>query len=89
MNIIDLAIQKSRTFFSVLVLIFIAGIYSYMAIPKESKPDIPIPTIYVSIHHDGISPEDSVNLLIKPMEKELNYKTFLHQAQARLENLDQ
>jgi len=70
-NIIDLAIQKSRTFFSVLVLIFIAGIYSYMAIPKESKPDIPIPTIYVSIHHDGISPEDSVNLLIKPMEKEL------------------
>ncbi len=71
MNIIDLAIQKSRTFFSVLVLIFIAGIYSYMAIPKESKPDIPIPTIYVSIHHDGISPEDSVNLLIKPMEKEL------------------
>lgn len=71
MNFIDLAINKSRTFFSLLVLIFIAGVYSYIAIPKESKPDIPIPTIYVSIHHEGISPEDSVNLLIKPMEKEL------------------
>lgn len=71
MNLIDLAIQKNRTFFSILVLIFVAGIYSYISIPKESRPDIPIPTIYVSIHHEGISPEDSVNLLIKPMEKEL------------------
>ena len=71
MNLIDLAIQKNRTFFSLLVLIFVAGIYAYIAIPKESRPDIPIPTIYVSIHHEGISPEDSVNLLIKPMEKEL------------------
>jgi multidrug efflux pump len=71
MNLIDLAIQKNRTFFSLLVLIFIAGVYSYINIPKESRPDIPIPTIYVSINYDGISPEDSVNLLIKPMEKEL------------------
>ena len=71
MNLIDLAILKNRTFFSLLVLIFIAGIYSYLAIPKEAKPDIPIPTIYVSVSHDGISPEDSVNLLIKPLEKEL------------------
>lgn len=71
MNLITLALNKSRTFFSLLLLIFIAGIYSYISIPKESKPDIPIPTIYVSIHHDGISPEDSVNLLIKPLEKEL------------------
>lgn len=71
MNIIELALGKSRTFYSLLILIIIAGIYSYIAIPKEANPDIPIPTIYVSLHHDGISPEDSVNLLIKPMEREL------------------
>ena len=71
MNLIDLALNKSRTFYSLLLFIFVAGVYSYISIPKESSPDIPIPTIYVSLHHDGISPEDSVNLLIKPMEREL------------------
>ncbi|MEM7396561.1 MAG: efflux RND transporter permease subunit, partial [Verrucomicrobiota bacterium] len=51
--------------------LMIAGAFSYISIPKESEPDIPIPTFYVSIEHEGISPEDAVRLLISPLEKEL------------------
>ena len=70
-TLIATLVDRSRTMALILVLIFVAGIYSYMAIPKESEPDIPIPIIYVSMHHEGISPEDAVSMLVKPMEVEL------------------
>src|SRR3546814_11752316 len=40
-------------------------------IPKEDSPDVSIPTLYVNMVHEGISPEDAERLLIKPVEKEL------------------
>nr|MBC8240154.1 efflux RND transporter permease subunit [Alphaproteobacteria bacterium] len=69
--IIDAAINRSRTILSILVLVLIAGSVAYQAIPKEANPDVNIPIIYVSITHDGISPEDAERLLIRPMEQEL------------------
>lgn len=69
--IIDAAIERSRTVISALVLILVAGIYAYVDIAKEADPDINIPIIYVSMTHEGISPEDGERLLIRPMEQEL------------------
>ncbi|NQV45411.1 MAG: efflux RND transporter permease subunit [Rhodospirillales bacterium] len=68
---IDAAIDRSRTILSTLVLILIAGSVAYQVIPKEANPDVNIPIIYVSMTHDGISPEDAERLLIRPMEQEL------------------
>jgi len=51
--------------------VLIGGLVAYNTIPKEAEPDIEIPIIYVSISHDGISPEDSERLLVRPMEQEL------------------
>lgn len=68
---IDLAIERSRPVLLILCLILVAGTAAYISIPKESDPDIAIPIIYVSIHHEGISPEDAERLLIRPMESEL------------------
>lgn len=69
--IIDAAIERARTVVAVLLLILTAGTYAYIDIPKESDPDINIPIIYVSMTHEGISPEDAERLLIRPMELEL------------------
>ena len=71
MSIIGSAIGYSRTVLAVLLFILIAGSIAYQDIPKESEPDIDIPIIYVTISHDGISPEDAERLLIRPMEQEL------------------
>ena len=70
--IIDASISRSRTILSILLLLLIAGTYAYIAIPKESSPDIDIPQIYVSMHLEGISPEDSERLLLRPVEQEMN-----------------
>ncbi|MCW8345206.1 efflux RND transporter permease subunit [Vibrio sp. ZSDZ65] len=69
--LIDAALSRSRTMISLLVLILIAGVVTYNTIPKESSPDITIPIIYVSVGHQGISPDDSERLLVRPLEKEL------------------
>jgi len=69
--IIDAALSHARTVLSALVLVLIAGSYAYVTIPKEADPDINIPIIYVSMSHDGISPEDAERLLVRPMEQEL------------------
>ncbi|MBT5622131.1 MAG: efflux RND transporter permease subunit, partial [Acidiferrobacteraceae bacterium] len=71
MSFIGTAFSYSRTVLSVLVFILIAGSFAYRDIPKESEPDIDIPIIYVTVNHDGISPEDAERLLIRPLEQEL------------------
>ena len=69
--LIDAALHRSRTTLMVLVLILISGAVAYVTIPKEADPDVNIPIVYVSMKHDGISPEDAERLLLKPMESEL------------------
>ncbi len=70
-GIIDAAISRTRTILSVLVIVIVAGLISYVNIPKEADPDIPIPFIFVSLTLQGISPEDAERLLIKPVEVEV------------------
>ena len=69
--LIDAAITHSRTVLASLVLLLGAGAIAFNDIPKESEPDVNIPIIYVSMHHEGISPEDAERLLVRPMEQEL------------------
>jgi multidrug efflux pump len=70
-SIIGASLSHSRTVLGILAFILVAGAISYNTIPKESDPDINIPIIYVSMHHEGISPEDAERLLVRPMEQEL------------------
>jgi multidrug efflux pump len=69
--IIDAAITHARTVLSIFLLLLITGSIAYVSIPKESSPDIDIPIIYISMHLEGISPDDSERLLLRPMEQEL------------------
>ena len=69
--IIDAVLSRTRTMITLLILILIAGAIMYQVVPKEANPDVTIPVIYTSVSHEGISPEDSERLLVRPLEKEL------------------
>ncbi|MGB5165521.1 MAG: efflux RND transporter permease subunit [Woeseiaceae bacterium] len=71
MQIIETALSRSRTVLLSLTVVLIGGMMAYLTIPKEAEPDIEIPVIYVSISFEGVSPEDSERLLVRPMEQEL------------------
>ena len=80
---IDLAFARARTTISTLVLLLIAGSVAYVEIPKEAEPDITIPLVIVRVMHEGISPEDSENLLIRPLEQELRSVEGLKEMRAK------
>lgn len=70
-NLIAVSIDRSRTVLSLFLLILVSGAITFSNIPKESNPDVPIPVFYISIVHEGISPEDAERLLLRPMERQL------------------
>lgn len=69
--LINGALSRIRTVVLLFSLAIIIGIASFFTIPKESFPDVQIPNVYVSVGHEGISPEDADRLLYEPMHKEL------------------
>ena len=71
MQVIESAMRRSRTVVMSLAVIIVAGVMTYVGVPKEAEPDIKIPMIYVHMTHDGISPEDAERLLVRPMEQEI------------------
>ncbi|GAB2577157.1 efflux RND transporter permease subunit [Nitrincola alkalisediminis] len=70
-QIIRAAIQRSRATLLLFIFILLGGVAAYQAIPKEANPDVVIPMMYVSMALEGISPDDSERLLVRPMEQEL------------------
>ena len=62
----------NRTSVIILTLIIVVmGLYSYNTIPKESFPEVVIPTIYVGTPYPGNSPIDMENLITRPIEKQI------------------
>ncbi len=70
-RLIAAAMDHGRTVVLSLLFILIAGAVVYQSIPKEAEPDVEIPYVYVSMSHEGISPEDGERLLVRPVEQEL------------------
>ena len=70
-TLINAAFGRSRAVLLIFAMILIVGATAYVNIPKESEPDVAIPIVFVSTSLEGISPEDSERLLLRPLEKEL------------------
>lgn len=70
-GIVDGAIGRARMVLAVLVCALLAGIATYIAIPKESDPDVAFPMISVFVSLDGVAPEDAERLLVRPIEQEV------------------
>jgi len=65
------ALRRQSTVLLILVLIFVVGLYSYLAIPRESFPDIEIPYIFVTTAYEGVAPADIESLVTIPLERKL------------------
>jgi multidrug efflux pump len=65
------SIDNKTSIYILTIFVSLAGILSYMKLPKEQFPDIVIPTIYVQTIYPGSSPKDIENLITKPIEKKI------------------
>ena len=66
------SIYNKMTVFVIIGMIFLAGIFSYVSMPREAFPEIVVPEIYVSTPYPGNSALDIEKLVTRPLEKEIN-----------------
>jgi len=70
--IISNAALRNRVVVGVLVfLISLAGVYSYLTLPRESAPDVPIPMVMVMTPYNGVAPEDIESSVTMKIESKL------------------
>lgn len=65
------AIDNKISIYVLTVIITLGGILAYQGLPKESFPDIVVPTIYINTINGGNSPTNIENTITKPIEKKL------------------
>jgi multidrug efflux pump len=71
MTITNLAIKYRTTVVVLTVTLVLAGIYSYVTIPKEASPSIEVPIIVVTTVYPGASPDDVESLITQHVEREV------------------
>lgn len=58
--------------FTFSALIVIAGVLSYITLPRESSPEIKQPYVFVTTSYPGVSASDVENLVTRVIEDEIN-----------------
>ena len=69
------SIDNRTAIYIITVIITLAGLMTYLNLPKESFPEIKIPQIIVQTFNPGTSPENMENLVTKPIEKQVKNLT--------------
>ena len=65
------ALKNATTVLVFTVLVSIAGILSYLSLPREALPDVAAPEVFITTQYPGNSAEDIENLITRPLEKKL------------------
>jgi len=69
MNITEFSIEKKRILFTLLFVIFITGIITYMNMPRSEDPGFIIKNAVVLTYFPGASPERIEQLITDKLEK--------------------
>jgi len=64
----SLAVNNRTSVFVLTFLIILVGIFAYTSMPKESFPEVEIPTIYIGTVHPGNSPADMESFRFPPQD---------------------
>ena len=65
------AIDNKVSIYVATAIICLAGMMTYVSLPKENFPEVVFPQIFVSTIYPGASPSDIENLISKEIEKEV------------------
>ncbi len=65
------AIDNKISIYIATIIISLAGVLSYIGLPKEQFPEVVFPQIYVATVYPGTAPTDMENLVTKQIEKQV------------------
>src|SRR3989339_784849 len=64
-------VTNARVVLLLIIIILIAGIYSFINLPRESNPEVKIPVAMVITVYQGASPADIEELITKKIENKI------------------
>lgn len=65
------AIDNRVAIYVAVAIISLAGIFTYISLPKENFPEVVFPQIFVATPYPGAAPKDVENLVTKHIEKQV------------------
>ena len=71
MSIAKFSVKNSVLINLLMVLVFVAGIYSIIVIPKEDAPPVDFGKAFIVVSYTGVSPEDMEVLVADKLEDEI------------------
>jgi multidrug efflux pump subunit AcrB/outer membrane protein TolC len=71
-GLIQWLVDHTTTVLLAVLVVFAAGLFSYITLPRESNPDISLPVVIVTTPYTGVSPEDVESLITIPVENEIS-----------------
>ncbi len=71
MIVSDTAVKKSTSVVVLAFILIVAGVYSYLELPRENTPDVTIPYVFISTEYRGVSPADIETAITVEIEKKL------------------
>ncbi len=66
------AVNHSTSVVMLFLIVCVAGLISYLNLPKEAQPEIELPMVAVNTIYRGVSPADVETLVTRPLEEELS-----------------
>ncbi|MGE4553303.1 MAG: efflux RND transporter permease subunit [Desulfovibrionaceae bacterium] len=66
-----IALLRHSAVVVLVVFMVLAGVTSYLSLPREDEPDITIPYVFVSTTFEGVAPADMETLVTMPLERKL------------------
>ena len=69
----SISLKNKMTVYVLTAIILMAGLATYLSMPREAFPEIVIPQIYVGTPYPGNSAADIEKLITRPLEKEIKY----------------
>ena len=69
---IQFLVKKGAAVFTLSALIIIAGVLSYIRLPRESSPEIKQPYVFITTVYPGVAAKDVENLVTRVIEDEID-----------------
>lgn len=71
MNLTEFTLKNRTAILMLTIILIIAGVGSYVSIPKEANPSIDVPYFFITTVYPGIGPADMESLITQPLERQL------------------
>ncbi|MBU2924956.1 efflux RND transporter permease subunit [Colwellia sp. 4_MG-2023] len=86
MKLPNLAIKNAQFTLTIVVLLVLVGIVSYLNMPRSEDPQFDIPITLIEVIYPGASPTDIETLVVDPLEEEFADIENIKQVEAQIKN---